>query len=86
MSILKNEVPRYFLRFAMAILALAVSMIVSVIVFGLIGSLLFHNGLMSDAALFVFPWYGLLPGFIAGTIWYIRILVHQNNGRKLNSK
>ena len=55
LSILKNEVPKYLLRFATAILALAGSMIVGVIVFGPIGSLLFHNGFMSDATLFVFP-------------------------------
>ena len=50
-------------------------MIVGVLVFGTAGSLLFHRGLMSDATLFVFPCYGLIPGFVAGTVWYIKILV-----------
>jgi len=50
-------------------------MIVGVIVFGLLGSFLFRKGIMSDATLFVFPWYGLIPGFIAGAIWYIKIMV-----------
>lgn len=63
------------LTFVRAILALASSMIVGVILFGLVGSFLFHRGMMSDATLFVFPWYGLLPGFIAGSIWYIKIMV-----------
>jgi hypothetical protein len=58
-----------------AILALASSMIVGVLVFGLFGSFLFHTGFMSDATLFVFPWYGIIPGFIAGAIWYIKIMV-----------
>ena len=63
------------LTFVRAILALASSVIVGVMVFGLLGSFLFRKGIMSDAALFVFPWYGLLPGFIAGSIWYIKIMV-----------
>jgi hypothetical protein len=63
------------LTFVRAILALASSMIVGVIVFGLLGSFLFRKGIMSDATLFVFPWYGLIPGFIAGAIWYIKIMV-----------
>jgi hypothetical protein len=63
------------LTFVRAILALASSVIVGVMVFGLLGSFLFRKGIMSDAALFVFPWYGLIPGFIAGAIWYIKIMV-----------
>jgi hypothetical protein len=69
------KVLKYILRFILALFALAVSMIVGVLVVGTAGSILFHRGLMSDATLFVFPWYGLIPGFMAGTIWYIRILV-----------
>jgi hypothetical protein len=63
------------LTFLRAILALASGMIVGVVVFGLLGSFLFHRGIMSDATLFIFPWYGLIPGFIAGAIWYIKIMV-----------
>jgi hypothetical protein len=69
------KVVKYILRFILALLALAASMIVGVLVFGTAGSILFHRGLMSDAKLFVFPWYGLIPGFMAGTVWYIRIMV-----------
>lgn len=63
------------LTFIGAILALVASMIVGIMVFGLLGSFLFRRGMMSDATLFVFPWYGSIPGFIAGTFWYIKILV-----------
>lgn len=69
------KVVKYILRFILALFALAASMIVGVLVFGTAGSILFHRGLMSDATLFVFPWYGVIPGFVAGTFCYIKILV-----------
>jgi hypothetical protein len=69
------KVVKYILGFILALFALAASMIVGVLVFGTAGSLLFHGGLMSVATLFVFPWYGLIPGFVAGAVWSIKILV-----------
>jgi hypothetical protein len=48
-------VAKAILTFIRAILALASSMIVGVIAFGLLGSFLFHRRMMSDATLFVFP-------------------------------
>ena len=68
-------VAKAILTFIRAILALASGTILGVIAFGLLGSFLFHRGMMSDATLFVFPWYGAFPGFIAGTIWYIKIMI-----------
>ena len=70
-------VAKAILTFIRAILAPASSMIVGVIALGLLGSFLFHRGMMSDATLFVFPWYGSIPGFIAGTIWHIKIMVRK---------
>jgi hypothetical protein len=65
------------LTFIRAVLALVLGMIVGVMIFGVLGSFLFRKGIMSDATLFVFPWYGLIPGFIAGAIWYIKIMVRE---------
>jgi len=73
--VLKVKIIKAILRFIRASLALAWSTILGVIVFGLLGSFLFHEGIMSHATLFVFPWYWLIPGFMAGSVWYIKIMV-----------
>jgi hypothetical protein len=71
----------FILRFIVACLAVCGSMIPGVLIFWAIGGFLFHRGIIKNATLFVFPRYGVLPGFIAGGVWYAIIMIGKQTSR-----
>jgi len=65
----------FALQWLAAILAVCACVVSGAIVFWVIGGFLYHRGIIDDATLFIFPLYGVLPGFVLGFVCYATISI-----------
>jgi prolipoprotein diacylglyceryltransferase len=66
---------KFILRFTVALLALGICLALGISFSWLLGGVLFRRGIIDDATLFGFLFYGVVPVVIVGGICYAVILI-----------